>query len=521
MPRDRAGNNLKTARDIRVTTQSKPYHDFVDRDDPTDYYRVQFKSRTSFDVTLSELTANANLTLLDKRGNVLTRSHQRGTKNEALHQTLESGTYYLQVDIRKGETRYRLNVQGNGDRAGETLGASRLLDGSLELQSTQDYVGLSDAADIYSLTLSTAAVLTVDITDLSANADLRLLNSDGDTLESSTNSGSLDETLSRTLAAGVYYIQVTPGTNAQTLYTLTTELNFNPPVTYTEGTVLGTLPTSGENNLSEISGLVQGSGDFWWAHTDSGGSATLYAVDNTGAVTSRVTVNGATNVDWEDIAAGSYPTTSDRVLFIGDFGNNSNLNLGTRTNQTIYVVNEPAVTDASVDLLATLDIDYPNGENYDAEAMFYDPIGDQLVVITKDINGRNSGSGTTHVFTRSLDPAETALTEIDTFSLSTKFGLNFLAGLVTGADMSTDGRVAVVRTYSSVLRWTRTGNESLAEMFAKTPEITDLSAITDPAEPQGEAIALSSRNNQDFYTASELANSTNPRLIEYLGTVDV
>ncbi|MBC8120651.1 MAG: hypothetical protein H7Y22_02300, partial [Gemmatimonadaceae bacterium] len=31
--------------------------------------------------------------------------------------------------------------------------------------------------------------------------------------------------------------------------------------------------------LREISGLVRGSGPFWWTHNDSGGSAALYAID--------------------------------------------------------------------------------------------------------------------------------------------------------------------------------------------------------------------------------------------------
>src|SRR5258706_2163656 len=79
--------------------------------------------------------------------------------------------------------------------------------------------------------------------------------------------------------------------------------------------------------LVESSGL-QMAGNFLWSFNDGGGAAAIYRIDTlSNTILQTVTLTGATNVDWEDIAFdGSY-------FYVGDFGNNAN---GARVDLKIY-----------------------------------------------------------------------------------------------------------------------------------------------------------------------------------------
>jgi hypothetical protein len=90
------------------------------------------------------------------------------------------------------------------------------------------------------------------------------------------------------------------------------------------------------NALVETSGL-QWAGNSLWSFNDGGYSATLFRIDTASdAILQTVSLEGASNVDWEDIAFdGTY-------FYIGDFGNNAN---GARTDLKIYKFPLSAVPD--------------------------------------------------------------------------------------------------------------------------------------------------------------------------------
>lgn len=95
--------------------------------------------------------------------------------------------------------------------------------------------------------------------------------------------------------------------------------------------------------VKESSGMAPVSGDsaLFWTHNDSGNEARLYAVDSTGRVLGRVRVRGATNTDWEAIAAG--PCPEGRCLYIADVGDNG----AKRSVVTLWRVAEPRVRDVN------------------------------------------------------------------------------------------------------------------------------------------------------------------------------
>lgn len=72
-------------------------------------FRVNLTSRSRFSAFLTGLKANADLTLL-KGNTVIAKSSHGGTHSEAIHKTLDAGTYTVRVSTHGGKTRYRLKL---------------------------------------------------------------------------------------------------------------------------------------------------------------------------------------------------------------------------------------------------------------------------------------------------------------------------------------------------------------------------------------------------------------------------
>ncbi len=81
--------------------------------------------------------------------------------------------------------------------------------------------------DYYRFVITTGGTITMTLTTLPANYQLRLLNSLGSTLQTSNNSGTTNETITRTVTAGTYYARVYPqgsANSATNCYTLKVQL---------------------------------------------------------------------------------------------------------------------------------------------------------------------------------------------------------------------------------------------------------------------------------------------------------
>ena len=77
--------------------------------------------------------------------------------------------------------------------------------------------------------------------------------------------------------------------------------------------------------LDEVSGVVASrvhTPDLW-VHNDSGGEPAVYAITPDGALLGAYTIDGATNVDWEDIAVGPGPQPGTSYLYVADIGDNA------------------------------------------------------------------------------------------------------------------------------------------------------------------------------------------------------
>lgn len=230
---------------------------------------------------------------------------------------------------------------------------------------------------------------------------------------------------------------------------------------------IGELPAM----LDEASGIVVSRRDpsVIWAHNDSEGTATLYALDHAGRLLAEIELPAAgTQSDWEDIAIG--PCPAGDCLYIGDIGDN----LHDRDDRAILRMAEPLIDEPGTLAVDRFPIRYPDGP-VDAEALFVMP-DTSVYIVTK---GRREGVSVFRYAPPLRRDQRVLLEHVQQLSES----VTQLPDLVTAADASPDGERIVMRTYSRVALF-RFDGDTLARLYEAGSDITPL------GEPQGEGVAI-------------------------------
>jgi len=112
------------------------------------------------------------------------------------------------------------------DSGGNSLTeASTVLVSSIA-RSISNWVGSADPDDYYKFSLGVNHGFNLSLNGLSADANLELLDSNGNIIASSTNPGKEEESLSSVLGHGTYYVRVYSVNEANTLYDL--NISFTP-----------------------------------------------------------------------------------------------------------------------------------------------------------------------------------------------------------------------------------------------------------------------------------------------------
>ncbi|MBD2058777.1 SBBP repeat-containing protein [Oculatella sp. FACHB-28] len=196
--------------------------DLVGRSDPNDFYRVKLSGKSSLDLKLSGLTANANLELRNSAGRILKASRLRGTNNEAVSFNVAAGTYLVRVYQQSGNTRYALDMSANLDAAGDTPARARNITLGRAATRYRDYVNGADN-DFYSFRLNQRKEVSLTLTGLTGNATLQLRDRTGTTLKTSRQRGTTAESIREILNPGTYQIRVFADTKVvNSQYTLRT-----------------------------------------------------------------------------------------------------------------------------------------------------------------------------------------------------------------------------------------------------------------------------------------------------------
>jgi len=254
--------------------------------------------------------------------------------------------------------------------------------------------------------------------------------------------------------------------------------------------VTGRVSAPGATELSGLAASPDQPGVLW-SHNDSGDRARVFALRRDGSLVASLDVPGAQAVDWEDLAIGPDPGSDARhALYLADIGDND----ADRASVDVYRVPEPraaagATTTAPAVRLA---LRYPDGP-HDAETLLVDPRTGELVIVTKQLSGES------RVMVAAQPPAGgTGATPL-TMRLAGQVSFG-LGGLATAGDVSADGRIVVVRTYTGFLLWRKTPAASLAATLLRRPSCRGRTSF--PDERQGEALALDA-HGLSFWTVPE------------------
>lgn len=256
--------------------------------------------------------------------------------------------------------------------------------------------------------------------------------------------------------------------------------------------------TVADPDLTEISGVAPSRAHtgVLWVHNDSGSPAELYALGPDGGVVARLDVPDTEAVDWEDIALGRGASPETDALFIGDIGDNTDEPVRDEPPVVIRVDEpDPFLADGTTGPPTRIPFAYADGPR-DAEALLADPLTGEVVIVSKQWDGSVAGA---YVL-----PADVALADEGpsvelTLPRATDVG-GTEGAPVTGGDVSADGRIVALRTYTDVLLWDRDPTASLAATLAGAPTCSRV-----VAEPQGEAVGFGP-DGRGFVTISEGLN---------------
>ncbi len=260
-------------------------------------------------------------------------------------------------------------------------------------------------------------------------------------------------------------------------------------------------------DMDEVSGFAASHAhdDVLWAINDSGNPARLYAISRRGKKLAQYDVEGAKNIDWEDLA--SFDLNGKHYLLVADTGDNG----GLRKSITLYVFEEPTtLANATLRPAWTIRARWPDGPR-DCEAVAVDAAAGKILLISKKRKPAE-------LFVLPLaDPGQAwreprrigrlnGVPEADAELTRAEPAIAKLFSQVTAADVSPDGRTLAVLTYGSVLFYQREPGEVWAAAVARDPEAHDV-----PLIPQAEALAWSAGGG-GLYASGEF----NPAPIFYL-----
>lgn len=231
-PADNAGGLPQTARNIgTLGLATMTFTDYLSAPDTADVYRFdtvaggpfQFHADISspgggvfaYDL-LTPAVGKSGLTQFDTLATTTVTGSTPGSLSFLIN---NPGTYYFRARRISGEGAYTVAlINTTTDRAGNTLASARNLIDLFGKATLPDFVGTADPIDLYKFTLTQSTVVTASIpaspTGTAAGLSiLQDINGNGlidkrESVGDANNTGSTARTVTRTLAAGTYYVEV-------------------------------------------------------------------------------------------------------------------------------------------------------------------------------------------------------------------------------------------------------------------------------------------------------------------------
>jgi hypothetical protein len=200
-------SSIATAKTISVNTTNFAGISAADSDD--DYFRINVSNQT-INISLTNLTADFDLYLLDQNGNSLASSMLGGSHNESITKRVVTGPVYVRIHGFGGATSntcYKLNVNndcGFAYEPNESTAEAR----PINLNTTTLGAILSNTdKDYYKIYFPGTGLVQLALTNQSYNISLRVYNSSGSLVAQSADPGN-DFIDYNVPATGYYYIHV-------------------------------------------------------------------------------------------------------------------------------------------------------------------------------------------------------------------------------------------------------------------------------------------------------------------------
>ena len=269
------------------------------------------------------------------------------------------------------------------------------------------------------------------------------------------------------------------------------------PSHYDKPKVIGTIKNS---DITESSGLAASKcqDNVLWTHNDSGDGPFIFAVNAAGDTLGTWKVKSAENLDWEDIAAFK-DTTGQCFLYIGEIGDNKLK----RAKQAVYRIKEPKISPSDADSTTKKPLEtepaeiarfeYPD-DLQNAETLMVHPTTGDVYVVTKRVVG-SAGVFRFHPVFGTGDVAKVEkVADISVPAIPN--------GVLTGGDISPDGRRVVICDYSEAYEFALPeGDANFDDVWKQAPEPIDLGK-----RKQGESVCYS-RDGNTIIAGSEGRNS--------------
>ncbi|MGD1872070.1 MAG: pre-peptidase C-terminal domain-containing protein [Mastigocoleus sp.] len=213
MPSNSADDLLHNAQKLEIISGVNSFTDSVGLENPNDYYQISIKSSSNLNLKLDSLSNDANIKLLNSNAETVANASSNGMTKKYLSQFLEAGEYYIHVYTENADfIDYNFSVNtiplNTEDFAGNSIETAKEIGQISGIHRYQDGVGHGDTSDYYKFSISDRAHFKTSLKDLSANANIRLLDSKGFTIATSIHNGINNESISKILDKGDYYIRV-------------------------------------------------------------------------------------------------------------------------------------------------------------------------------------------------------------------------------------------------------------------------------------------------------------------------
>ncbi|MBD2157421.1 pre-peptidase C-terminal domain-containing protein [Leptolyngbya sp. FACHB-16] len=195
--------------------------------DAVETYRFTLDSNANFNAVLTGLAVGNDFDLrlirdtnsngIVDSGEQIVVANQSNNVDDVINvRSLAAGDYFLQVSQFEGGGTYSLNLSNTGSFGPSNLLPTEVTVGTVTSTTTRTgSLGVNNASDTFRFNISTDRSVSLSLSGLSADADLRLIQDvnnngivdAGEELQRSEGTGTGDENITRSLAAGNYIAQ--------------------------------------------------------------------------------------------------------------------------------------------------------------------------------------------------------------------------------------------------------------------------------------------------------------------------